>query len=400
MTSGFNLSRRRRAAAFVFAGALVLAGCSHSGSDVDTNTAPLQPNEAEIETTTAASESFESAELTVVDGKLRRTTWSLADEVYGVPGERRPLKLESPVHAPLAGTLSAAAAESPVDQDVIAYNAFLRKRPVLRLHDAANQTDVVLDEGTYSFAWRRDGAVAYFKGREPRVDNPATYLGHVVVRATPRSEAVRWTTTPGRYVVSAWAGDRLVVHELHGEWPTILVFDGPKPPRVLAERAALIAISPDGSHALVTKKPQPEPAVALVDVATGSELAAFAFADEVDPIGGQPINYVADSGAWARDTVIAAVTQGVAVFRVTADAIALDEILAVHPDVFPLGLSEPKSHGTGRYFTAGAELQQQPRAAFTRTALMECDRVTRRCVLDRAAPSFQPPRIVYDRSHP
>jgi hypothetical protein len=400
MTPGLSLSPRPRAAAFVFAGALVLAGCSHSDS-VDANTAPLQANETEVETTTATSESFESAELTVVDGKLRRTTWSLADEVYGVPGKRRPLKLESPVHAPLAGTLSAAAAESPVDQDLIAYNAFFRKRPVLRLHDAGNHTDVVLDEGTYSFAWRRDGAVAYFKGLEPRVDNPATYLGHVVVRGTPRSKSVRWTTTPRRYVVSAWARDRLIVHELHDEeWPTILVFDGPKPPRVLADRAALIAISPDGSHALVTKKPQPAPAVALVDVATGSELAAFAFADEVDPIVGQPINYVADSGAWVRDAVIAAVTQGVAVFRVSPDGIALDEILAVHPDVFPLGLSEPRSHGTGRYFTAAAELRQQPRAAFTRTALIECDRVTRRCVLDRAAPSFQPPRIVYDRSRP
>ncbi|MDQ3669218.1 MAG: hypothetical protein M3377_02890, partial [Actinomycetota bacterium] len=332
MTPGSSLSRRRLAATFVFAGALVLAGCSHSDSDVDANTAPSQANETEVETTTAASESFESAELTVVDGKLRRTTWSLADEVYGVPGKRRPLKLESPVHAPLAGTRSAAAAESPVDQDLIAYNAFSQKRPVLRLHDAGSEKDVVLDEGTYSFAWRRDGAIAYFKGLEPRVEDPAAYLGHVVVRSTPRSELVRWTTTPGRYLVSAWAGDRLVVHELRKEWPAILVFDGPKPPRVLADRAALVAISPDGSRALVTKKPQPEPAIALVDIATGSELTAFAFGDEVDPIVGQPINYVADSGAWVSDTVIAAVTRGVGVFRVTADAIALEELLFVHPE--------------------------------------------------------------------
>lgn len=381
-------------------GVVLLVGCSHSDAQVSPKTAPSQPSEAEGETATTAPERLESAELTVVDGTLRRTTWALGNEVYGIRRKGGPLALASAVHAPLSGTLSAAAAVSPVDGDLLAYNAFSRERPVLRLYDLAKNADMVLDVGTYSFAWRRDGAIAYFKGLEPRVEDPAAYAGHIVVRASPRSKEVRWTTSPGRYLVSGWAGERLIVHELKEDWPALLAFDAPRRSRVLADRAALVAISPDGSRALVTKKPASAPAVGLVDVATGNEVTVFAFTDEVDPILRQPINYVADSGAWVGDTVIAAATKGVAVFRVTSDAIALEELLAVHPDVFPLGLSEPKSDGTGRYFTAAAELQQRPRAAFSRTALMECDRVTRRCVLDRAAPSFQPPRIVYDRSRP
>ena len=353
-----------------------------------------------METTTAAPGSFESEELTVVDGRLRRTTWAVGNRVYGLGAERSGTRLSGPVHAPLTGTLSAAAALSPGNERLIAYNSFARKRPVLRLYDAARKKDVILDEGTYSFAWRSDGALAYFKGLRPRVNDPARYLGHVVVRTTPQSRPARWTIRPGRYVVSAWAGDRLIVHELQEEWPAILAFDGPKRPRVLAEHDALIALSHDGARAVVTKQPRSAPAVGLVDIATGRELAVFAFSDEVDPIAGQPINYVADSGAWAGDTVIAPVTKGVAVFRVTGEEIALEELLSVHPEVFPLGLSEPKSDATGRYFAAGAELQKRPRAAFARTGLVECDRVERRCVFGRTAPSFQPPRIVYSASRP
>lgn len=377
-----------------------MVGCSHSDGRTSTDTPP-PAKEGKAETTTAAPESFETAELTVVDGRLRRTAWALGDKLYGVRGAKRPLELESPVHAPLTGTLSAAAAESPIAEEVIAYNAFSRKRPVLRLYDAAAQTDVVLDEGTYSFAWRGDGAIAYFKGLESRVEDPARHLGHVVVRESLSAQPVRWTTRPGRYVVSAWAGERLTVHELEKEsWPTLLVFDGVKRSRVLADRAVLIAISPDGSRAVVAKELRTQPVVALVEVATGRELAAFAFTNEVDPIVDQPINYVADSGAWAGDTIIAAVTKGVAVFRVAGDELALEELLFVHPEVFPLGLAEPVIDATGRYFTASAELQQRPRTVFSRTSLIECDRDTRRCVLDRSAPSFQPPRIVYDRSRP
>jgi hypothetical protein len=46
------------------------------------------------------------------------------------------------------------------------------------------------------------------------VEDPAQYLGHVVVRASVESEPVRWIAKLGRYAGSAWAGERLIVHEL------------------------------------------------------------------------------------------------------------------------------------------------------------------------------------------
>ena len=114
----------------------------------------------------------------------------------------------------------------------------------------------------------------------------------------------------------------------------------------------------------------------------------------------QPINYVADSGAWAGRSVIAAVTGGLAVFRVTRDEIILTQLFGVDPNAFPLGLVEPKSDATGQYVVAVAELAQRPRAAVSRTALMECELARRRCVLGRSSPSFVPPRPVYDPSRP
>ncbi len=395
MTSLFHVMRVH--AATLFLGALVLAGCSQSEPEREEGARPSEGKAATAETATG---SRGSAELTVVDGELERTTWVMQDQVYGLAGNEAPEKLCGVVNAPLAATYSPAAVPHPANNHLLAYNSFLEERPVLRVHDVARDKDSVVDEGAYSLAWRRDGALAYFKGLKPRVENPARYLGHVVVRASVESEPVRWTAEPGRYAVSAWAGDRLIVHELGQGWPNLVVFDGPKRKRLIAERAALIAVSPDGTRALITKKPAPSPIVSIVDIANGGEVATFTFSDRVDPIRGQPIDYVANLGAWAGDTVIASATGGLAVFSVADDEIALEEVLGVDPEAFPLGLAEPQSDETGRYVAASAELMPEPGAAFPRTAIMECDRVERRCVLGRSAPSFLPPRLVYNPSRP
>ena len=393
MTSFLDVSRI--CAALLVLASLVLAGCSHSESEP---TKRADGGAAEAPTATASREPVDTAVLTVVDGRLRRTVWTTEGKLYGLG--RRAAKLRGVVQAPFVGTLSPAAVPNPASERLIAYNSFFRKRPVLRLHDIRSRRDSVLDEGSYTIAWSRRGGLAYFKGLTPRVRDPARYRGHVLVRASATSKPVRWTAEPGRYAVSAWAGDRLVVHELTQAWPNIVVFDGPNARRVLAEGAGLVALSPDGTRAFITKRPDPSPIVSVVDVETGDELATFAFADQVDPIRAEPINYVSDSGAWGGDTVIAAVTKGLAVFRVTDDEITLVELLGVDPEAFPLGLTEPKSDETGRYVVASAEITPKPRAAFSRVALMECDRVERHCVLGRGAPSYLPPRLVYNPSRP
>jgi hypothetical protein len=395
-----SLSDKMRIHAALLLAALLLSGCSHSESGREEGTQTSASKAGTTETATRSHRGVESAQLTVVDGEPGRTTWAMQDQVYGLPGNGAPEKLGGVVNAPFVGTLSPAAAPQPANNGLLAYNSFLEERPVLHVHDVARDKDFVVDEGAYTLAWRRDGALAYFKGLSPRVENPTEHLGHVVVRASVDSEPVRWTVEPGRYAVSAWAGERLIVHELQQEWPNLLVFEGPKRKRVLAERGALVALSPDGAHAFITKEPAPSPTVSVVDIAKGGEVATFAFSNEVDPIRGQPINYVADSGTWAGDTVTASVTGGLAVFRVADEEIALEELLGADPEAFPLGLTEPKSDETGRYIAASAELTQKPNAATSRTAIVECDRVERRCVLGRSGPSFLPPRLVYNPSRP
>ena len=383
---------RIKAVAVVVGGALAVGGCTESD--------PGQPGGSPAPGGGApAAGRTGSAELTVVDGRLRRTTWAIARRLH-VAGEEKAQKLPAPVQSQFVGTLSPAAVTSPGDERVIAYSAFHRKRPVIRVRDVRRRADSIVDEGAYTLAWGREGGLAYFRGLTARVEDPARHTGHVVVRSSPASAPVQWTADAGRYAVSAWAGKRLVVHELGEEWPRLVVYDGPKRRRVLAERAALVAVSPDGTRAVVTKQPDPSPIVAVVDVASGRELGSFAFSDHVDPLRGQKISFVADSGGWGGETVIAAATGGLAVFRVAGDRITLEQLLGLDPDAFPTGLSEPRSDPTGRLFVAAAELMQRPRAGFSRTALMECDRIERRCVLGRSAPSFLPPRAVYNPSRP
>ena len=399
MTSVSDAMRTR--VAILVLVAAVLGGCTHREDRAD-DASPTPGTETGAESAPARSEGeIATEELTVVDGKLERSTWAMQSAIRGLPDGQAPEKLSGIIHAPFAGTLAPVAAPSPADENVFAYSSFARERPVLRVRDTETNEDVVVDEATYSFAWRGDGALAYFKGLNPRVPDPTFYRGHVLVRTSPTADPVRWTAKSAGYVVTAWTGDRLIVHQRQATgWPNLLVFDAPKRPRVLAKRAALIAVSPDGSRAFVTKEPQEGPAVAIVDIGTGDELASFAFSDDVTHAGGQSINYVSDSGAWTGDTVVAAVTSGVAVFDVAGDEIALEELLFLDPEVFPLGLSEPKFLDGDRYFVGAAELRERPRAAFARTALMECDRIERRCVLGRSAPAFQPPRPVYNPSRP
>lgn len=195
-------------------GALVLVGCSHSEPEQEEGARPSASKAGKAETATGSHRGVEGAELAVVDGELERTAWVMQDQIHGLPGNGAPVKLGGVVNAPFVATLSPVAGPHPANNRLLAYNSFLEERPVLRVHDAARDKDSVVDEGTYSLAWRRDGALAYFKGLEPRVEDPAQYLGHVVVRASVESEPVRWMAKLGRYAGSAWAGERLIVHEL------------------------------------------------------------------------------------------------------------------------------------------------------------------------------------------
>ncbi|MDP8955621.1 MAG: VRR-NUC domain-containing protein [Actinomycetota bacterium] len=376
--------------------AVVLSACSQSGGD-DRGGAGGTATRSE-----AARSSVRSGAVTIV-----RETSSLdaphvvRDEVYGVDGSGRPEKLASAINTTFLGTLVPAVVPDREGRSVV-YNSFHEERPIVRIHDVETDQDVMVDEGALSAAWRSDGTLAYFKGLSPEIRNPRRYLGHVVATESPAASRVRWTNEPGRYVVAAWARKRLLVYRLSRKgFPDLLVFDGPQHPRPLAEDAALVAVSPDGRKAFVGRYGTSPPVVRLLDLAEGKEIARFTFGNpDARGIGGGAVTFVAESGSWTGDIVVAPVNHGLAVFRVEARRLVLEQLLRFDPDLFPIGVFEPRVDDSGQTIVMWAELQSRPRQAIPPAALLECDRIALECVQGPKASSIPGPRIVYNPSRP
>lgn len=361
--------------ALVFAGVLVAAGCT--GDDDRTTTVRMEPPRSGMLSVSEAADGADAAYVT-------------ADRLFRA-GASEPVELAAAVNTTLIGNLAPPAVAGP-DGRLVAYNSWRARRPVVRLRDLDTRKDDALDEGAFSLAWRRDGALAYFKALMPDLSEPRRYLGHVVVRPAPRTTPRRWTAKPGRYVAAAWAGRRLLAYRLTRSWPDVLVLDRPRRVRALAEASALVAVSPDGRRAFVSRYGASPPVVRVLDVASGAELARL----RVDAEG---VHYVVESGSWVGDTVFAATTSGIAVFRVADETIRVEQVLSGGAR-FPLGLSEPRAAPGGSTFLAWGELESQPRQAIADTELVECDRVTLRCVRAAKASSAAPPRPVYNPSRP
>ncbi len=329
---------------------------------------------------------------------LLDSPYVLGDRLYGFSGSDEPPRLGGSVNSPFVATLAPAAVPDDAGR-FVAYHTFKRKSPVLLVRDLETEKDSLLARGAFSVAWGQ-GGIAYFKGLEPRVRKPLRYLGHVFVKRSLRAPAERWTTTPDRYAVSAWAGKRLIVHRMSRTWPDLLVMEGPRRTRLLAERAALIALSPDGSRAIITEEPSPSPIVSVVNIADGKVLASLDLADVSKEVADEPISYVADSGSWVENTVIAAVSGGLAVFRIDREGIALEQKLSVDAEVFPAGLLEPRMEGSDRTFVTWGELALKPRAALPKRTILECDRFTLRCEQGESIAAPLAPRPVYNPSRP
>ena len=285
------------------------------------------------------------AEQKAVDGGANAqppALYAVGPNVVGLP--TGPARLASPPVAPLAGWLTPAAVPSS-DGRYLAYNTWRELRPddpalswsdqgiepgdplatpSIRLYDAATRTDAVFEPGAFSLAWRSDGALAYFKGAERDYRAGRPYEGDVVVRASLDAPPEIWSPAKARYVVAAWARQRLVAYrEGEGEALDVVVFDGPGRMRVLAHDSALVAISPDGRRAFVERGPADgPPAVLVVDVADGTEKAALDLTT-VDPAVGA-VNYAGD---WRADRVVASSASGLAVFRVRPGSIELERTL-------------------------------------------------------------------------
>jgi hypothetical protein len=293
--------------------------------------------------------------------------FSVGSTLVGLGGE--PVKLAAPPVTPLAGWLTPAGAPSPGGR-YVAYNTWRELRrddpqlswsdqgiepgdrlatPSIRVYDSRDSSDELLEEGAFSLAWRADGALAYFRGAERDYRAAVSYVGDVVLRASLGSEPEVWSPSQGRYIVVAWAGDRLVAYREHaGEALDVVVFEGPGRMRVVARDSGLVALSPDAQRAFVEQGPaQGRPNVGVVDLASGKTLAALDLT-KVDP----RVGTVSYAGDWLGRRVVAPSAAGLAVFRVGGASITLDRTVQV--DVAQ-GLAEPRfADSTGRRVTAWA----------------------------------------------
>lgn len=310
--------------------------------------------------------------------------YTVGKSLLGVPGRARVTLAAAPV-TPLAGWLTPAAVPSP-DGRYIAYNAWheIRKddpglswkdqgisqgdplaRPSIRLHDLQTGADEPYVDGGFSLAWRSDGAVAYFQGAERKYRAGVPYAGHIVVRDSLGSRERRWTTSADRYIVAGWAGPTLLAYREHeGEALDLLALDGPGKVRVLAANAGLVAISPDGTDALVEHGPETgPPRLQLLAVASGARLATLDLTT-VDPA----VGVVSYAGDWQGSMAVAPSASGVAVFRVSGRTIELVRAARVAGGG---GVAEPR-------FAGGTRVTGWKSTSFG-GAFVDCDHLTGRC---------------------
>jgi hypothetical protein len=307
-------------------------------------------------------------------------------------GTGRTRVLGAAAGAGLLGTLSPAAV--PLRAGAVIYNSFAHASPVLRVSEANGRREQIFARDALSAAVRRDGAVAYFQGSKPFV-KPKRFLGHVIVRE--RNSTVRWSSRPGRYVVAAWAGSRLLVYRLREGWPDLLVLDGSQRVRRISRAGALVAISPDGARAVISIYGATPPRVRLVDVETGRPLDRLVLSEPVDGFG---VDWLIESGSWHGDLVTASGSAGVVVLRVRGDSIAPVQVLGLDTFSFSPPGWQPVFVRSDRDVAVRVELVSRPREAIPRAALMVCNRHALRCVRGPITGSADGPWLVYDPSRP
>ena len=308
-------------------------------------------------------------------------------------------ELGAAVSGSMMGPLSPVAVRSS-DGKLIAYNTWQELRavdadrsfsaqgikegaalgvPSLRIHDDQGK-DFMLARGAYSAAWRDDGAIAFVRGVDPVFRASPTYAGQVIVRQSVHGRDVSWADAPAHYVVYAWAGDRLLFYRIGlGEKTELLVADAPGRIRSLAEGTA-IAVSPDATRVAVLS--EDATSVRVLDIATGREQSWL------DVTTATPsLHWVAYSGSWVGDHIVAPANAGLAVFQAGQDSLALEQVLSLDQARFPAGVQEPRFvDDSGNEIAASADVPPA-NGSGGMSFLLECDRVARTCERTDAAPA-------------
>jgi DNA-binding beta-propeller fold protein YncE len=315
-------------------------------------------------------------------------------------------QLAAAVSGAMIGPLSSVAVLSP-DGQLVAYNTWQELRtvdseqsfskqaiadgdalgtPSLRVHDDSGK-DSLLERGAYSAAWRQDGAIAFVKGVDPEFRAGRRYDGQVVVRPGIHGHDAVWTREPAHYVVYAWAGNRLLFYRVGlGERLELLVADAPGSIRSLADGSA-IALSPDATRVAVLS--QDATNVRVLDIATGSELAWLDVTTATPPLA-----WLAYSGSWVADHIVAPANAGLAVLHVGSRSLELEQVLSLDHAQFPVGVQEPRFvDADGNEIAAAADIPPAKGNAAV-SFLLVCDRVVRSCDRGEPAPAKEWLRLV------
>jgi hypothetical protein len=375
----------------------------------------------------AAASAPASGTLEIRDGHATaRGAFVAGDELLGPRSERPELRrgaqrLAEAASAPLLGGDGAVASPSP-DGALVAYATWEWTRPIdwtkafaeqgiatgdalgvptLRIHDVVANRDRRLEPGSFGAAWQSDGAIAYVVGEPAAYRANEEYLTRVVVRSTPEAAAQEWTDVPARYRVFGWAGGRLVVvRGAAGGPPDVEVLDAPRRERLLAARAAALAISPDGRTVLVSVG---EPggsngAVSLRDAVDGRELATLPVQSVDDPVTGRSLEWVSGPASWVGDHVLLGSDAGLVVLRVAGGDLAVEQVLHVDLGRFTTGsIYEPRFvDDDARELVWWADVPRTRGPA--QSVQFACDRYALTCTRKPPVPAARAPRPVYDES--
>jgi hypothetical protein len=344
-----------------------------------------------------------------VSESSRRVPSRIVAEVAFVKGNRlhvpgRPDQvLAAPLLAPLLGTDATLVVGSPTGR-YVAYHAWQRQTPLLRIHDTHTGHDVLLARGAETLAWAADGHVAYFQATRARYTERAAYIGNIVVRRSFTSRSRTWTRRAGAYEVIAWAGKQLLVSVRR----CVLVecADDPPPGVYTLNQAgqfralplsSFSALSPNGRYVIggVLSSPgadSPSSLVRVVDLIQGRTVTTIDLTKSARAAGlsSAPFTNGIQRGVWRGNEIVAtssARQSALTFLRMTRSRLQLVDVIRIPPKTLPVRY--------GVYFGVPAFVGNRSRQVVVRisgereagigvTAIISCDREARSCV--RGAP--------------